>query len=72
MDKTNSKKFKVQFTKVYVVDVWAGCEKGAEKLATSHLNEKMRDGIDHYYETETPDITCFDVTDTEDPFNPEN
>ena len=66
------KKFKVQFTKTYVIDVWSGCEKRAEKLATSYLNDKVRDGVDHYYETETPDIVCFDVTNTEDPFNPEN
>ena len=64
--------YKVQFTKTYVIDVMAENEERARMIAEPILDEKMRNGTDHYYEQEMPDVVFFDVTDTEDPFNPEN
>lgn len=63
--------YKVQFTKTYVIDVVAHNEEEATVKARGELTQKQYLGIDHFNETDE-DIVVFDVTDTEDPFDPEN
>lgn len=66
------KKYKIKIVKEYVIDVEDTKEERAIQIAKSVLDTKMRIGEDHYYETETPEITVYDVTHTDDPFNAEN
>ena len=63
---------KVQITKTYCIDVIAKDNIEALELAKPILDQKMRNGTDHYFETVEPDYIFFDVTNTEDPFNPDN
>ena len=67
--------YKVQFkiTETYVIDERAENETEAEEKASIHLAEKLANGSYHYYESEdsTTNITVFDVTNTDDLFNPE-
>lgn len=74
-------KYKVQFkevtTTLYCIDVLAENEQEAEKKAEPILQKKFENGTYHYYETEAdvtiPELSMvYDVTNTDDPFNPEN
>lgn len=64
------KKFKVEISRIYTIDVLADSAQLAESKASTILDEKMRQGVDHYYEGD-PFITSFDVTYTDDSFDPE-
>lgn len=69
------KKYKVQFeqTDKYVIDVLAKNEMEAIEKAGIRWNEVAKNGTYHYYQdgdTVTQVGTIYDVTDTEDPFNP--
>jgi hypothetical protein len=72
------KKYKVELTQSekFVIDVLAENETDAEKIAKSYFETIERDGIKHYYsqtgEAETEVSEIFDVSETDDPFNPEN
>jgi hypothetical protein len=68
-------KYKIEFTetRVYIVDVIAKNQEQAEKKALKKYEELESKGILHYNESEDPETTitnAFDVTDTDDPFNP--
>lgn len=65
------KKYKVEITKTYIIDVLANDRQQAEDKASSILNVLMRQGTEHYKEGETFYQT-YDVTNTDDPFNPDN
>ena len=70
------KKYKVQFieTTSYVIDVLAHDEQEATDIATEKFVELDIDDLEHYQETQTETNTgnVYDVTDTDDPFNPSN
>jgi len=63
---------KVQITKTYCIDIIAKDNTEALEIAKHILDERMLAGTDHYYETVDPEYTFFDVTNTDDPFNPDN
>lgn len=66
-------KYKVQFTETvsYAVDVLAQDKAQAEQLAWTKYDDAVKNGMEHYLETENKtDVDVFDVTNTDDPFNP--
>ena len=68
-------KYKVEFKQVhtYVVDVLAEDESKAKELAGEKFKEIQSHNVEHYHETEDPETevsTVYDVTNTDDPFNP--
>lgn len=68
-------KYKVEFiqTDKYVIDVLADNEEQARVLAERKFDSVSIDGILHYYQTGDTDFkidTVYDVTNTDDPFNP--
>jgi hypothetical protein len=70
-------KYKVEFTTTqkHVIDVQAINEQEARELVITYYNQKVDTDTLHYYEygdEETEISTVFDVTNTDDPFNPEN
>ena len=71
------KKYKVEFIQkeTFVVDVLAKNEQKAIELAKKSIKKSFDNGVAHYYqigicETETGNI--YDVSETDDPFNPIN
>lgn len=69
--------YKIEFvtTQSHVIDVKAQNEEEAKSLARKHFEEKKKNGTLHYYEYGDPETTInyvHDVTNTDDPFNPEN
>lgn len=64
------RKYKVTITKTYCIDVLAPTQKVAEDNAETILDADMRDGIEHYKQIGDTEFTTYDVTDTDDPFNP--
>ena len=74
-DKLN--KYKVEFTQTgaYVVDVFAVNELEAKEIAKNAWEKIKKQDIEHYYQygdIEEEITTVYDVTGTDDPFNPEN
>ena len=71
-------KFKVEFTQSekFVIDVKAKSVEQAEKLATKYFNKVVENRTAHYYSTtggvETEIAYVYDVSGTDDPFNPQN
>lgn len=68
-------KFKVEFiqSQVYVIDVEARTEEEAKDKASKRWNEVCEGGTYHYHEVGDPLVevgTVYDVTNTDDPFNP--
>lgn len=68
-------KYKVEFvrTEYFIVDVLAKNEKEAIDKATISFREICDHGFEHYHQTdegETKVSTIYDVTNTDDPFNP--
>lgn len=68
-------KYKVEFTESqkYIVDVLAKDEQEAKQKASIEWDKITDTGTEHYHlsvETETEISTVYDVTNTEDPFNP--
>lgn len=64
------KKYKIEITKTYCIDVLAEDQKHAEDTALTRLDELMLAGMEHYKQTGDTLITAYDVTNTDDPFNP--
>ena len=69
------KKYKVELEQVvrYIVDVRAKSQKEAEKKALDKFSKILEDNIEHYYqddEAETSVRKVYDVSNTDDPFNP--
>jgi hypothetical protein len=68
-------KYKVEVldTKTYIVDVLATNEDEATSKAFKAYNQHYKEGTLHYYEMGDDEINVgviYDVTDTDDPFNP--
>jgi hypothetical protein len=77
MNIIENKKYKVEFveTRTYVVDVLAKDEAEATLEATDEFNAIINRDMQHYYkvgDTETEVGNIYDVTNTDDPFDPEN
>lgn len=66
------KRYKVTIKKEYTIDVLAENEEEAKKTTETILDEKMIEGMEHYNQTGDTEFTVYDVTNTDDPFNPEN
>ena len=69
----NKYKVEVVQTEKFIVDVLAETEEEAKKLATEKWNEIADSGTHHYHQigdTETEFGTVYDVSNTDDPFNP--
>ena len=70
-----NKKYKVEIvrTETYVVDVLATNEAEATLEATDEFNAIINRDMQHYYkvgDTETEVGNIYDVSNTDDPFNP--
>ena len=70
-------KYKVEITQTntYIMDIYADNEDQARELAPEYFEEVKTGNIEHYYQTgdTLEEITnLYDVTNTEDPFDPEN
>jgi len=70
-------KYKIEFTITtnYVVDILADTEEIAKNIATEKFADIKVNNIEHYYQTGDTDeqiTTVYDVTNTEDPFSPQN
>ena len=68
-------KYKVEIiqTEKYIVDVLARNEDEARGMAEEKWNEIAKSGTAHYHQdgdTEMDYGTIYDVTNTDDPFNP--
>lgn len=68
-------KYKVEITQkhYYIVDVLEENETDARKSAYAKWNEAVKTGTEHYLEDHDPEMeieTIYDVTNTDDPFNP--
>ncbi len=71
------KKYKVEFiqTEKFVLDVLAESEQEATDIATPKFYELENQGTIHYYNTGNGGLevgNIYDVTNTDDPFDPEN
>jgi len=69
------KKYKIEIlqTDAYVIDVLAENKKEAERKAIKKWNKVYSNGTSHYYQQGNTEIkagTIYDVSDTDDPFNP--
>lgn len=64
------KKYKIEITKSYVMDVEATAKELAEAEAENILDQAMLDGTEHYLQVGDTIFTAYDVTNTDDPFNP--
>lgn len=65
-------KYKVEITKTYCIDVLEHHENEAIEKAEAILDEKMLQGTEHYLQTGDTVFNTYDVSNTDDPFNPEN
>lgn len=69
------KKYKVEITKTYCVDLLAKEDTAEETLieqAEIRLDTAMANKTEHYLQTGDTEFTVFDVTNTDDPFHPNN
>ena len=69
------KKTKISITKTYTIDLLTGdnqTEKEIQQEAETYLDTYMRTGTDHYYQYGDTEYTLYDVTNTDDPFDPVN
>ncbi len=64
------KKYKVEITKTYTLDVLAENEKEATDKAEADLTGLEAKDQQHYNQTGDTDFIVYDVTDTDDSFNP--
>lgn len=64
------KKYKVEITKTYCIDVEATSRELAEAEAENILDQAMLDGVEHYKQIGDTEFITYDVTNTDDPFNP--
>ncbi len=67
-------KYKVEFiqTDTYIIDVLAESEEQAKELSQATWKEVCDNGTYHYHEVDTnvEQGVVYDVTNTDDPFNP--
>lgn len=63
-------KYKVEITKTFCLDVEAENEEQAKDLAENDLIKLEVEDRQHYYQTRDTDFTVYDITNTDDPFNP--
>ena len=63
------KKYKVEITKTFCIDVKAKTEDGAKYLAEDILESIEAKDQQHYKQTGDTEFMVYDVTDTDDPFN---
>jgi len=69
----NNYKVEIKSEEFYIVDVVARDEEHAQELATKKWNEIADSGMAHYYQegdTMTTIKHVYDVTGSDDPFNP--
>jgi spore coat polysaccharide biosynthesis predicted glycosyltransferase SpsG len=69
------RKYKVEFiqTETSVIDVLAENEEQAKRIAEKKWKKVINNGTQHYHsigDIETNTGTVYDVTNTDDPFNP--
>lgn len=68
-------KTKVSITKTYTIDLYTKANDTQEdiyKTAETYLNSQILSGTEHYYQTNETEYILFDVTNTDDPFDPLN
>ena len=63
------KKYKVEITKTFCIDVKAKTEDGAKYLAENILESIEAKDQQHYKQIGDTEFMVYDVTDTDDPFN---
>lgn len=68
-------KYKVEFQHIetYIIDVEANTEEEATNIAIQKLEQAFNNGTYHYHEIGDPATNIsniYDVTNTDDPFNP--
>ncbi len=71
------KKYKIEIeqTETFVVDILAENEEQAQEMATEYFSKIKNGGMEHMYQIGDTDWntgTIYDVTNTDDPFNPMN
>lgn len=64
------KNYKVEVYPKFCIDIQAEDEKEIRDKAEEYLYEAMRNGTAHYLSTGETEYIVYDVTDTDDPFNP--
>jgi len=64
------KKYKVEITKTFCIDVYEEDEEKAKNKAEIGLQELEKVDRQHYNQTGDTEFLVYDVTDTDDPFNP--
>ena len=70
--KKNKYKVEIKESIIYIIDVLAKDEEEAKKKATVKWKECCNNGTYHYHETgnDSDFGSVYDVTNTDDPFNP--
>ena len=63
------KKYKVEITKTYCIDVKAKTEDGAKYLAENILEGLEAKDQQHHNQTGDTEFMVYDVTNTDDPFD---
>lgn len=70
MQPKTMKKYKIEIRKTYVIDVLAKSEADAIAEAEPTPDQRMLNGTEHYVQIGDTEYTAYDVTNTDDPFNP--
>ena len=66
------KKYKIEIEKTYCIDVQEDDIFKAKELAEEYLDKAMLAGTEHYNQTGDTNFSVYDVSNTDDPFNPIN
>jgi len=64
------KHYKVEVTRTYCIDVVADDSDTAQAKAEIHLDAEMLEGTEHNLQTGDTVFQVYDVTNTDDPFDP--
>lgn len=64
------KNYKIEITKTFCIDVKAKDEETAKIKAENILSEFEKDDLQHYHQTGDTEFNVYDVTDTDDHFDP--
>ena len=64
------KKYKVEITKTFCLDVLGESEEQAKSIAENSLESLEKDDKHHYNQTGDTEFLVYDVTETDDPFDP--
>ena len=65
-------KYKIEITKTFCIDVYSKTEEEAKRLAENELERQEALNIQHYAQTGDTEFTAYEVSETDDPFNPIN